>query len=250
VPRAVNNLCETALTVATLNGLPRVTAELVANVAVELLGLDAPPQAATCAPLGPDAQPQAARTPLAGQLQAGITNAAPAVGAAPCETPPASDELPVLTDAIDAAPGSGVAPPAFVRETALPGTQAAAPEQPLEPAAAPPAATAAIESARLAAVGTAPATPALQGVSEATTGTTLDDPDLDMLSSALASAGWTDKDEDGDWIEQLVRTTVDEAATAETPRGAFAAFARRREPALSLVDDSAAADRPKAAAKR
>jgi hypothetical protein len=77
--------------------------------------------------------------------------------------------------------------------------------------------------------------------------------DLDMLSAALASAGWSEDDESEDLLDHLARTSVEDSATMETPKGAFASFGHDREAALSLLDDAAVPDAgaaPKAAAKR
>ncbi|HEY8519368.1 MAG TPA: AAA family ATPase [Gammaproteobacteria bacterium] len=90
VPRVLNNLCETAFSLAARRGLPKLSAELVARVATELLGLAEPQPAAP----GPASLAAVVPGPGAERRPA----AAPVV------------DLPVLTDAVE--------PPAPVRAQA------------------------------------------------------------------------------------------------------------------------------------
>ncbi|HLF23518.1 MAG TPA: hypothetical protein VI565_06295, partial [Burkholderiales bacterium] len=67
------------------------------------------------------------------------------------------------------------------------------------------------------------------------------DADLDMLSAALASAGWSDTDNDVDGVvENLADTASDDSATMETPRGKYASFGASSDGELQLLDDAPA----------
>lgn len=76
----------------------------------------------------------------------------------------------------------------------------------------------------------------LDDISSSMAETLFGDADLDMLSAALASAGWSDLDDDDpdDLLEDLARSSTGDSVTIETPRGKFASFGAQPDAALEL----------------
>ncbi|HEX5050090.1 MAG TPA: AAA family ATPase [Gammaproteobacteria bacterium] len=160
VPRLVNNLCETALTLAATRGERQITAESVANVATGLLGLDEPASAEqpaeavrrsssapTAAP-APATQSQNPAQPTTPPEPSGVQSAAtqPATvqsaAAQPATVQPAAAQ-PAMAQ--PAAEQSAAVQPAAQPAPALPAPQpsaaapAAPPSRPLPSIIAPPA---------------------------------------------------------------------------------------------------------------
>jgi type II secretory pathway predicted ATPase ExeA len=145
IPRVINNLCETALTLAAALEMPALTAEIVARVALDMLGLDA----------GDAVQAATAATPASAVSSASPTNAAAQLGPAPAPTaitavaltPSAATAASVpITPAAPAASfaaagGGAVAPSAAAAPAVLPSrlgtTAAVAPASGAAPVAAP-----------------------------------------------------------------------------------------------------------------
>jgi type II secretory pathway predicted ATPase ExeA len=320
-PRAVNNLCETALTLAATTGAQRVTAELVTKVAVDLLGMDgeagvtahdAPAAPSLAAPMAGAARQHEQRTadefpvltdaveapapvakcaavspavpaPAAPQMDAAEpptrVAAAPAVVVPQAPAPYAAQLAPIADRAsnLPAADTRPAAPSPFAAYVAPPKPTSVAtppvppaPSKPVFVAALPPRNSAATAPATVPAPVPAPlddddqarqtqtlralaTAKSIDDISNSMAETLFGEADLDMLSAALASAGWSDDDESEDLLDHLARTSVEDSATMETPKGAFASFGHDREAALSLLDDATVPDAgaaPKAAAKR
>lgn len=240
LPRALHNLCETGLTLAAAEGAERVTAELIATIATEHFGLGG--QSAG----KPDGAPQARP----------------------------GDDFPVLTDAVDEAAAArrpaAQAPAPVAAEPAPPSKRAAtgtAPRSKEATPAAPSTATALAAAMQPAAARAASdddeeahrtqtlralaRAKSIDDVSSSMAESLFGDADLDMLSAAFASAGWDDDAESDDLPDEGACSSVEEAPTMETPRGAFAAFGRKREPELALAEEPLPpVPAAKAAAKR
>jgi hypothetical protein len=290
IPRVVNNLCETALTLAATGAEQQLRAQLVRRVAVSLYGIE-PADVEICAPPADIDEPLAAVGPLTAvmpekavlapaeasaapiaPLAPAIQAATPRTAAAPVVAEPAAAELPVLTDAIETAPSEAKAPmmpPQAARadQVAAPTKTNKPPETPSRPsaleaapsllrsapmpAAAPPSApTAGADAAEqpmerqvdelthqtqtLRALSSAKS---LDDITSTMAETLFGDADLDMLSAALASAGWSDLDDDSDdLLEDLARSSTGDSATIETPRGKFASFGAKPDSALELEE--------------
>jgi hypothetical protein len=217
--------------------------------------------------------PAKASAALIAPLAPAIPGAIPRTAAAPVIAEPAAEELPVLTDAIETALSETKAP-LMPRQAARPDQTAAPPKvkQPAEtstrpsaPGAAPPllrSAPAPMPAAAPPSAPTADAAPAgqpmeqqedelthrtqtlralssaksLDDISSSMAETLFGDADLDMLSAALASAGWSDLDDDDpdDLLEDLARSSTGDSVTIETPRGKFASFGAQPDSALEL----------------
>ncbi len=163
LPRVVNNLCETALTLAATGAEQRVTQQLVMRVAIGLYGIDSAATAAPVAIAQPGTSTPSAAAPTVTASAAAVATRpaaappAPAANIGPAHTvtrppvPRASPEFPVLTDAIEA-PGERKPQPTAriepkqpaqpVRREALHAAPAQAPAK-ATPAAAPPKAASA-----------------------------------------------------------------------------------------------------------
>ena len=114
VPRVVNNLCETALTLAATGAEQRVTQQLVMRVAIGLYGIDSATAAAPVAIAQPGTSAPTAAAPTVTPPAAAVAPRpaaappAPTANIGPAHTvtrppvPRASPEFPVLTDAIEA----------------------------------------------------------------------------------------------------------------------------------------------------
>lgn len=162
IPRVINNLCETALTLAAALQLPALTAEVVARVARDMLGLgaeDVPPAASAATPsaesvatapapsataqlpssgaqLGPAPAPVAiasvAFTPsIAPAVSPPVAAAAPAATFAPTAGPIVTTSAPARAEPVASAPLAATGP------TPSASTAAPAPHASRVPAAAP-----------------------------------------------------------------------------------------------------------------
>jgi general secretion pathway protein A len=276
VPRVVNNLCETALTLAATTAEQRVSAQLVARVAVTLYGLEEAAASAVAVPANAETLPAVppAVDPLP-ERKPGPLVAVP---------PTLDQEFPVLTDAIEStSPRPPDPAPARVERTPPKAARqepppTAPPPPPIKivkqaPAAAPPPPSAVATRPAAVAAPPAPSKPAptprparataatpapgddgretqtarklataqsLEQVTDSMAETLFDDADLDMLSAALASAGW-DEDERkhaDELLDDLARTIADDSVTMETPREAYASFGSSSGGDLELADES------------
>lgn len=146
IPRVIDNLCETALTLAAALQLPALTAEIVTRVAHDMLGLGgaeepapaengAKPSAATVAPAAPAAvAPPAAATPTnAAAVSIASVELTPSI--APAAAPPSAPAVPAATFA-PAARAIATTPAAARAEPAA-SAPSAAPAAPVSTAAAP-----------------------------------------------------------------------------------------------------------------
>jgi general secretion pathway protein A len=240
-PRAVNNLCETALTLAATGDEQKVTPELLRRVAVGLYGFEA--ATSYTGPATIDAAPAAVLLTVAAPIPVGVTTPASAairhesaLSPAPVAVTPL--DLPVLTDAIFEPP-----PPAAPRPA--PPSVVAAARTSAQTVTAPAPRPAPVKRAFAAAQS-------VHDVSSTMAETLFGDDEFEMLSAALASAGWPDDESTDELLDDLANTPVEESITMETPQGAFEAFGRS-DAMLELVDDApgtAHEERPMAAAKR
>jgi hypothetical protein len=140
----VNNLCETALTLAATGAEQHLTAQLVRRVAVSLYGIEPADVEILAAPADvnellaavgppPAVMPaKAAVAPIIAPLAAAMPAAIPRPAAAPVIAEPAAEELPVLTDAIETALSEAKAP--LMPRQAARHDQTAAPPKVKQPA--------------------------------------------------------------------------------------------------------------------
>ncbi len=149
VARVINNLCETALTLAASEGKPQLTAELIAATAVDWLGLEdteAAHEATTSAPAA--TTPTVAPAPVAAApVVAPAPVTAPAIAAAsalPVATP--QESPPIVIATLTVAPVAA-APIVVEPLVLLPADPAAAAAAPIAPALRPVVAAAAASSA-------------------------------------------------------------------------------------------------------
>jgi type II secretory pathway predicted ATPase ExeA len=131
IARIANSLCETALGVAAADRRPRITAELIAEVAVDMLGIAEPAGQTTAA-----AQPTAeAKEPKAAPIEL----AAPPPAAAPVAVPTRAVSPPPARAPV-ATPTQAVSPPPAPAPVATPTQADSAPAEAVAPprAATPP----------------------------------------------------------------------------------------------------------------